>query len=77
MERSPPWHQRIARRLESWIGLAALAGSAWMFSTMSEATTVAAQGVVSPARAEAAPRANAAPAHPSSGGVAPAPSPGR
>jgi hypothetical protein len=56
MDRSTPWRLRIARRIESWIGLAALAGSAWMFSTMSEATTTAAQGVPPQSGAPEAPR---------------------
>lgn len=77
MERSPPWRQRIARRLESWIGLAALAGSAWMFSTMSEATTVAAQGGALPAGAPAAPRASAPPAPAPFVAETPAPAPAR
>lgn len=57
MDRNAPWRQRIARRVEGWIGLAALAGSAWMFSTMSEATTVAAQGAPASSAPAAAPAA--------------------
>lgn len=51
MDRDTSWRQRLARRIEAWIGLAAVAGSAWMFSTMSEATTVAAQAGTPPAAA--------------------------
>jgi|JI10StandDraft_1071094.scaffolds.fasta_scaffold115808_4 hypothetical protein len=59
MDRDTSWRQRVARRIEAWIGLAALAGSAWMFSTMSEATTVAAQDMPAHAAGPAAPQAGA------------------
>ena len=62
MDRDTPWRQRVARRIEAWIGLAALAGSAWMFSTMSEATTVAAQGVPAAVSGSTTPQAGAQPA---------------
>lgn len=61
MERDTSWRQRAARRIEAWIGLAALAGSAWMFSTMSEATTLAAQGAPVPQSRGTAPQAGTAP----------------
>jgi hypothetical protein len=62
MDRDTSWRQRAARRIEAWIGLAALAGSAWMFSTMSEATTVAAQGASAPTSQGTAPQAGTPPA---------------
>jgi hypothetical protein len=62
MDRDTSWRQRVARRIEAWIGLAALAGSAWMFSTMSEATTLAAQGAPVSASPVAVPPAGPPPA---------------
>ena len=62
MDRDTSWRRRLGRRFEAGIGLAALVGSAWMFSTMSEATTMAAQRTPTSGPAAPVPAQGPAPA---------------